>query len=104
MTFVIVENVWELLNINERATILACDDILRPDHSVVEESTVLSENSVAGEKAQTKVQLGQRRGRLTDKAVLDVLQQTHGHCSRAAQLLGVSDRTLYRHIQRMRGG
>jgi hypothetical protein len=34
MTFVIVENVTKLLNINERATILACEDILRPDHSV----------------------------------------------------------------------
>lgn len=40
---------------------------------------------------------------MTDKTVLDVLYQ-HSHRSDTAQLPGVSDRALYRHIQRMRGG
>ena len=98
-------NVRELRNIIERATILACDDILRPDHIVLEGGTVLHENGAAiPTDAEPVEQLVQRRGRLTDKAVLDALHQTHGHRSRAAQMLGVSERTLYRHIQRMRGG
>lgn len=97
-------NVRELRNIIERATILACDDILRPDHIVLEGGTVLADRVPAEETSEPLEQLVQRRGRLTDKAVLDALHQTHGHRSRAAQLLGVSERTLYRHIQRMRGG
>jgi two-component system response regulator AtoC len=97
-------NVRELRNIIERATILAYDDILRPDHIVLEGGTVLVEKGPAEAAASEPLeQLVQRRGRLTDKAVLDALHQTHGHRSRAAQLLGVSERTLYRHIQRMRG-
>jgi len=97
-------NVRELRNIIERATILACDDILRPDHIVLEGASVLLDSGQAEETASESLQqLVQRRGRLTDKVVLDALHQTHGHRSRAAQLLGVSERTLYRHIQRMRG-
>lgn len=98
-------NVRELRNIIERATILAYDDILRPDHIVLESATVLSETGpVETTPTEPVEQLMQRRGRLTDKNVLDALHQTHGHRSRAAQMLGVSERTLYRHIQRMRAG
>ena len=98
-------NVRELRNIIERATILACDDILRPDHIVLESATVIGETGPVETAPDEPVeQLVQRRGRLTDKIVLDALHQTHGHRSRAAQMLGVSERTLYRHIQRMRAG
>jgi PAS domain S-box-containing protein len=98
-------NVRELRNIIERATILAYDDILRPDHIVLESATVIGESGPLETTPTEPVeQLMQRRGRLTDKNVLDALHQTHGHRSRAAQMLGVSERTLYRHIQRMRAG
>jgi DNA-binding NtrC family response regulator len=40
--------------------------------------------------------VGDSQGML-EKLVLDALHQTHGHRSRAAQLLGVSERSLYRY-------
>jgi len=46
--------------------------------------------------------VGDSQGML-EKLVLDALHQTHGHRSRAAQLLGVSERSLYRYWH-MRGG
>ncbi len=98
-------NVRELRNIIERAIILACDDILRPDHVVIEKETPLLVDSDTAKTISTlssAAHLVRRRGRLTDETVLQALQQCHGHRSRAAQLLGVSERTLYRHIQRMR--
>ena len=64
---------------------------------------MLFEKGPAKEAAGESVeQLIQRHGRLTDRAVLDALHQIHGHRSHAAQLLGVSIPTLYRHFQRMR--
>ncbi len=98
-------NVRELRNIIERATILAYEDILRPDHIVLEGGSVISDQGLIEAPSDENLeQLVNRRGRLTDKVVLDALHQTHGHRSRAAQMLGVSERTLYRHIQRMRTG
>jgi len=47
--------------------------------------------------------VGDSEGML-EKVALDALYQTQGHRSRAAQLLGVSERNLYRYIQCMRGG
>ena len=93
-------NVRELRNILERATILACDDILRPDHVVIEDD---AECSAAPASPPGEVDpLLRRRYRLTESAVLDALQQCDGHRAQAAAMLGVSERTLYRYIQRLR--
>lgn len=95
-------NVRELRNIIERAMILACDDILRPDHIVLEDRELLREQAARAYSPELTEQLVRRRGRLTDELVLDALEKTAGHRSRAARLLGVSERTLYRHIRRLR--
>ena len=95
-------NVRELRNIIERALILACDDDLTPDHIVLDNSDAFGNQSASG--IQTAEHLIQRRGRLTDQMVLDALEKSQGHRARAAQLLHVSERTLYRHIKRMRIG
>ncbi len=95
-------NVRELRNIIERAMILACDDILRPDHIVLEDRALLREQEARAYSPEHTEQLVRRRGRLTDELVLEALEKTSGHRSRAAQLLGVSERTLYRHIKRLR--
>ena len=89
-------NILELRNILERALILADEDGLRPHHMVLTEE--------AGNPALTTGQdhLLHRRGRLTDALVHEALQRTNGHRAQAAQLLHVSERTLYRYIQRMR--
>jgi DNA-binding NtrC family response regulator len=48
--------------------------------------------------------LASARHRVDDAAVLAALEETHGHRARAAQLLGISERTLYRHVRRLRKG
>lgn len=100
-------NVRELRNIIERATILAYEDILRPDHIVIEKETSPTPSAerpgAAGMASGIPPgYLVQRRGRLTDAHVLDALEKTRGHRASAAQLLGVSERTLYRYIRKLR--
>ncbi|WJW76767.1 sigma 54-interacting transcriptional regulator [Thiohalobacter sp. IOR34] len=93
-------NVRELRNIIERAAILACDDIIRPEHIVLERP---EERKPDLSVFETPIRLLSRRsGRLSGEAVLHALNQAQGHRARAAELLGVSERTLYRYIRRMK--
>ncbi len=100
-------NIRELRNILERAVILACDDILREDHIVLEPPTFYSPTA-PGESREfsvpitTQGNLINRKGRLSPSTVMQALEETGGHRARASRLLGVSERTLYRYIQRMR--
>ncbi len=89
-------NIRELRNILERAVILAGDEELRPEH------IVLTEDGSATAMAPNDDHLLHRRGRLTDALVREALERTNGHRAQAAHLLHVSERTLYRYIQRMR--
>lgn len=98
-------NVRELKNIVERACLLAGQNRLRPTH-VRFDSYQESENPVprpAGDAAPALLRLCAPR-RLRAEDILRVLEHTNGHRRRAAQLLGISERTLYRQIQRLRGG
>ncbi|HHC72829.1 MAG TPA: sigma-54-dependent Fis family transcriptional regulator [Thiotrichales bacterium] len=99
-------NVRELRNIIERATILAYEDKLGPEHIVFEsmgddhptpQATHLP--SPAGGQAPPRPR---RRGALNDQRVREALKRAGGHRQRAAALLGISERTLYRYIRRMR--
>lgn len=94
-------NVRELRNVIERAAILACDDALRPSHIVFDEP---HRSAPAAAQAQSYAPrlLDRRGGRLTDEAVMEALQSCQGHRGCAADLLGVSERTLYRYLQRLR--
>lgn len=91
-------NVRELRNIIERAAVLAFDDVLRPEHLVIEDTgeTVMDRRKV---KAGL---LDRRHGRLNEEEVIQALERHDGHRSRAARELGVSERTLYRYLQRLR--
>jgi two-component system response regulator AtoC len=93
-------NIRELRNIVERAAILAIDDVMRPEHLMLEEPGRTS-GSASG-AGQSSDALIVRRGRLTDSTVLDALNKTGGHRARAAKMLGVSERTLYRYVGRMK--
>ncbi len=98
-------NVRELRNIVERAAILAFgEEMLRPEHVVFEnEAANVEVRSVRSEvTAGNNKLLRRRHGRLSEEAVMRALEQTDGHRASAAQLLGVSERTLYRYVQRMR--
>ena len=99
-------NVRELRNIVERAAILAFgEEILRSEHIVFESGTVPAAPAmVSHEIASTSNNnlLHRRNGRLTEQAVIHALEKTDGHRANAAQILGVSERTLYRYVQRLR--
>ncbi len=94
-------NVRELRNIVERAAILACDGALRPSHIVFDEPHQPVTTPAPTHPYAPRL-LDRRSGRLSDEAVMEALQSSHGHRGRAADLLGVSERTLYRYLQRLR--
>ena len=103
-------NVRELRNIIERAVILAAGTAITPDHIVLElqddSDTVhavreqLLDDSLHGELEQRM--LLHRRDHLDDESVLQALRQHNGHRKAAARMLGVSERTLYRHVKKLR--
>jgi len=96
-------NVRELRNIVERAAILAADDVIRPEHIVFEERRAPQAQAGPLNEAGSPVRLLSRRtGRLTDEAVMQALREAGGHRARAAERLGVSERTLYRYIRRLK--
>lgn len=108
MTYDYPGNVRELRNIIERAAILAYgEDIIRPEHLVFEGPRREVVQPPGGERraleGTSRKLLQRRHGRLTDDEVMHALEICDGHRARAAQRLGVSERTLYRYVKRMRG-
>jgi two-component system response regulator AtoC len=108
MTYDYPGNARELRNIVERAAILAYgEDIIRPEHLVFEgprrEDAHGGGGLDMGLAASGRRMLQRRNGRLTDDEVLHALESCDGHRAKAAQRLGVSERTLYRYVERMRG-
>ncbi|MFO7593946.1 MAG: sigma-54-dependent Fis family transcriptional regulator [Pseudomonadota bacterium] len=104
-------NVRELRNIIERAAILAYgEEIMRPEHIVFESVGSTGDGMGQGNPAQSEMHLERghnnlikrRHGRLNEEAVLRALEHCGGHRAKAAQQLGVSERTLYRYVQRLR--
>jgi len=94
-------NIRELRNVIERASILAYNDVLRPEHILFDEANTGNLGEPTG-KNDGHEKLVTRRRRLDDEMVLQVLKQCNGHRNRAARLLGVSERTLYRYVSKMR--
>jgi len=94
-------NVRELRNVIERAAILACEDMIRPDHLVFEGPRVRDDGKRSGPTRHSEL-FDRRHGRLTDEQVIGALEHCNGHRARAAHQLGVSERTLYRYVQKLR--
>ena len=84
-------NVRELENVVERAVTLSAGGTIAPD-------ALLLDASASPPTALTLAQLPRRPTlqELTDEYVALVLQETEGDKARAADLLGISKRTLYR--------
>jgi len=93
-------NVRELRNIIERAAILASTDVLRPDHLVMNGGPTPEPTEVVAREADTR--LITRNRRLNQRDVLNALRACNGHRGQAASQLGVSERTLYRYLKKMR--
>ena len=81
-------NVRELRNIIERAVILAAGNVV---YEKAPRSHHKHTASMAASNASTT--------RITREQVIDALEKCHGHRTKAAQMLGVSERTIYRHIK-----
>lgn len=100
-------NVRELRNLIERAVIYAAGEPLTPEHLVFDHQLMHDDADLAGFPAldEEAMQLLARRGAGPGGAeVLRVLKACGGHRKSAAERLGISERTLYRYLRRLRNG
>lgn len=93
-------NVRELRNVVERAAILASSGTLRPEHLVLNGGPAPIQDD--GAPVETDRRLITRNRRLNQRDVLNALRECRGHRGSAASQLGVSERTLYRYLKKMR--
>jgi len=89
-------NIRELRNIIERAIILAASSPITPELIVFEENNRTTSDHNEPSPSVTR---RTKSSRLTRPDILAALEQCNGHRLEAAQLLGVSERTIYRHLQ-----
>lgn len=101
-------NIRELRNLIERAVILAGGNTITPDDIVFENQNFLLQQQDTAKVVQSSLitetfsQDLSHTSRLTTHQVAEALKQCNGHRSKAAQLLGVSERTIYRHIEKQK--
>jgi DNA-binding NtrC family response regulator len=88
-------NVRELRNALERALIVATGDLIEP-HDLPGLDTVQAHPAQPSREATPPPLSLEERER---QAILDALQRCHGHREQAAQLLGISVRTLYNRLK-----
>lgn len=93
-------NIRELRNILERAVILAASSPISSDLILFEQTHTLPEPEAIS-ASTTATEIHTRSSRLSHQQVLDALHQCKGHRLAAAQLLGVSERTIYRHLKNL---
>lgn len=89
-------NIRELKNILERADILASGSMIAPHHILFEQH---KHNIAEPPSSYSSITTRTRNSRITQEDVLEALAQSNGHRLHAAQLLGVSERTIYRHLK-----
>lgn len=95
-------NVRELKNIIERAALLAGSGVLRPEHLIMAGGVTSAATAPAAPQSDRR--LITRNRRLNEHDVLNALRACEGHRGSAAERLGVSERTLYRYLKKMRAG
>lgn len=102
-------NVRELRNIIERAVILAAGNTITPDHIVLEMREQMDLQYAQEAKRDAGMQHGsdqhmlvRRREQIDREVMLEVLREHRGHRKASAEALGVSERTLYRHMKKLR--
>ena len=103
-------NVRELRNIIERESILANLGAMGPEHLIFEQFTYINSNSEVvnspGDQTVTGLNdhdvLSRSHGRHSKDRILNALKQCNGNRSLAASMLGVSERTIYRYVKKLR--
>lgn len=95
-------NVRELRNVIERAAILAAGEaIMTPEHILMESARRRGEENER-EPATSQKLIERRNGRLDLNDIMNALEKAKGHRADAARMLGISERTLYRYVQKLR--
>jgi DNA-binding NtrC family response regulator len=92
-------NVRELKNVIERALVLACDGRVTTECLPVE---ILNRKKMAGLPVQTERPLSSALKSLADlekEQILATLTKVNWHRGRAAHLLGITPKTLYRKLR-----
>lgn len=92
-------NVRELRNLIERALILAAGSPIMPDFVVYDDTQESTATDFMTQLEMSGATELSRNTHLTRQQVQKALTQCNGHRARAARLLGVSERTIYRHIK-----
>ncbi len=103
-------NVRELRNILERASILATNTSISVDHMIFEQFTYIDAKSEVVVRAPDSDELARDDSYLLSKGqqrldrnqILNALRTCNGNRVRAATMLGVSERTMYRYVRKMR--
>jgi transcriptional regulator with PAS, ATPase and Fis domain len=103
-------NVRELRNILERASILATNTSISVDHMIFEQFTYIDAKSEVVVRAPDSEELARDDSYLLSKGqqrldrnqILNALRTCNGNRVRAATMLGVSERTMYRYVRKMR--
>jgi DNA-binding NtrC family response regulator len=93
-------NVRELRNIVERAHILAGEDAIHPGH--IHFDLTRPPPPPSPFPAAMQGGMGRRRDALCPEEIHAALESCKGRRADAAQSLGISERTLYRHLNRLR--
>lgn len=95
-------NIRQLINVIERAKILADDQFITTDElpAIVLHPTPLVGSSNAAPLVSTKLADDGTLASIEKARVVDVMQKQRGNKSRAAQVLGVSRRSLYRLLEK----
>ena len=97
-------------NIIERAAILANLGTMEAEHLIFEQFTYINSNSevVNSQRQQTENcshdhdVLNRSQGKHGKDRILNALKQCNGNHSHAASMLGVSERTIYRYVKKLR--
>jgi DNA-binding NtrC family response regulator len=90
--------VRELRNVVERAVILAAGEFIEAKHL----PPLIAEASDAG-KATLSLQPGTTVEEAEHKLILMTLEHTHDNKTRAAEILGISLKTLHNKLNKLRG-
>ncbi|MFW2439200.1 MAG: sigma 54-interacting transcriptional regulator, partial [Arenicellales bacterium] len=103
-------NVRELRNIMERACILASTGVMTDEHLIFEQFTYINTSSEivnppAGQLStdtDSLTYLSRSQGKHDKDRILNALKLCNGNRSRAAEMLSVSERTIYRYVKKLR--
>lgn len=94
-------NVRELRNIMERAVILAAGAPILPEFTIfTDASQYAPRHDLVPVGGKRSAHYPIPSSRLTREQVTETLLRCGGHRAKAAQLLGVSERTIYRHLKK----